>query len=146
GQDDVHIRDGSGDSYAPLPGVNFASIHQGIALEFTLLTSDTYRLVVMDAASANVIAVFDNRLLAGAGPIQSVALYDSQTEMSEGEYDGNQLFNNMEVGPPASPVAPLVTVNPASIVAASGSTAVFTANATGTAPLDYQWQFNGVNQ
>ena len=38
---------------------------------------------------------------------------------------------------------PAVTVSPANQSVAQGSNAVFTANATGTPPLSYQWQFGG---
>ena len=143
GRDDVQIRDGSGEGYAPAPGVTFLNLHQGAAIEFTLLSSNTYRLVVRDAATASVLAAFDDRVLAGAGPIQSVALYDSQTDGGGGEYDGNQLFNNLEIS--SLPAPPAVAVTPASLTAAPGSTVTFKANAAGTLPLGYQWQFNGAN-
>jgi hypothetical protein len=143
-QDDVMIRDGSGERYAPAPGVSFSSIHQGIAIEFTLLSSTTYRLAVMDAATSNLIALFDNRTLEGNGTIDSVVLFDNQTDGGGGEYDGNQLYNNLEISTPSIPVPPLVSVTPGSVAVAPGDTAVFTANATGTPPLVYQWLFNGV--
>ncbi len=43
----------------------------------------------------------------------------------------------------ASP--PAVTVQPVSVTATQGANKVFVAVATGTAPLAYQWQFNGTN-
>jgi hypothetical protein len=142
-QDDVTIRDGSGEAYAPAPGVQFVPVHEGIAIEFTLLTSNTYRLVVMDAVTSNVIAVFDNRTLEGTGAIDSVALFDNQTDGGEGEYDGNQLYNNLEISTPSIPVPPLVSISPGSLAVAPGATASFTANAIGTPPFVYQWLFNG---
>ena len=99
-QDNVFIRDGAGENYAPAPGISFASIHRGIALEFTLVSVNTYRLAVRDAFSNSVIAVFNNRSLAGGNPIQGVSLYDSQTDGSGGEYDGNQMFDNLEIVAP----------------------------------------------
>jgi MBG domain (YGX type)/Immunoglobulin domain len=144
-QDDVTIRDGSGERYAPAPGVSFGSIHQGIAIEFTLLSSSTYRLVVMDAATSNVLALFDNRLLEGAGSIDSVALFDNQTDGGGGEYDGNQLYNDLEIATPSIGVPPTVSLSPGSLAVAPGAAAVFTANATGTTPLVYQWLFNGAD-
>jgi len=77
-------------------------------MELTLLSSNTYRLMIADAATTNVLAVYDNRLLAGSGPIQSVALYDSQTDPGVGAYDGNQLFNNMEISMPSSNLPPVI--------------------------------------
>lgn len=41
--------------------------------------------------------------------------------------------------------APVVTGQPAGLTRSVGQTAVFTASATGTAPLSYQWTRNGVN-
>jgi hypothetical protein len=56
------------------------------------------------------------------------------------------------VGNITSPPATLTILTPASIIApptsrsvVSGSNATFTVSATGTAPLTYQWKFNGTN-
>ncbi|MEQ2009602.1 MAG: immunoglobulin domain-containing protein [Limisphaerales bacterium] len=43
------------------------------------------------------------------------------------------------------PLAPVITQNPTNITVPVGSNATFTVSATGTAPLLYQWSFNGVN-
>ncbi|HET7206523.1 MAG TPA: choice-of-anchor D domain-containing protein [Terriglobales bacterium] len=45
----------------------------------------------------------------------------------------------------ASTVAPTITTQPASQTLTAGQTATFTVVASGTAPLSYQWQKNGVN-
>lgn len=45
---------------------------------------------------------------------------------------------------PASRVAPSITTQPASLTVLAGQTATFGVTATGTAPLSYQWQKNGV--
>ena len=47
--------------------------------------------------------------------------------------------------PAAAAVAPTLTQQPASLAVISGQGAVFTVAATGTAPLAYQWQRNGVD-
>src|SRR5207249_797392 len=44
-----------------------------------------------------------------------------------------------------APVAPTITTQPVNQTVAAGQTASFTVAATGTAPLSYQWQKNGVN-
>src|SRR4029077_9586998 len=44
-----------------------------------------------------------------------------------------------------APVAPTITTQPVSQTVTAGQTATFTVVATGTAPLSYQWQKNGVN-
>ncbi|MGO8675720.1 MAG: choice-of-anchor tandem repeat GloVer-containing protein [Limisphaerales bacterium] len=41
-------------------------------------------------------------------------------------------------------VPPSITAQPASLTNAVGSTAIFSASAAGTAPLGYQWEFNGL--
>jgi len=45
----------------------------------------------------------------------------------------------------AAAVAPTITTQPANQTVTAGQTAAFTVVATGTAPLSYQWQKNGVN-
>src|SRR5882762_8500415 len=45
----------------------------------------------------------------------------------------------------AAAVAPSITTQPANQTVTAGQTAIFTVVATGTAPLAYQWQKNGVN-
>ncbi|MGH9551799.1 MAG: immunoglobulin domain-containing protein, partial [Terriglobales bacterium] len=42
--------------------------------------------------------------------------------------------------PPANHTAPTITAQPANIAVAPGQTATFSATATGTTPLTYQWQ------
>jgi hypothetical protein len=44
-----------------------------------------------------------------------------------------------------APVAPSITTQPANQTVTAGQAATFAAVATGTAPLSYQWQKNGVN-
>lgn len=50
-------------------------------------------------------------------------------------------------GPPATPasVAPTITQHPSNVTLMVGQSATFTVKATGTAPLSYQWQKNGIN-
>jgi hypothetical protein len=45
----------------------------------------------------------------------------------------------------AAAVAPTITAQPANQTVTAGQTASFTAAASGTAPLNYQWQKNSVN-
>jgi hypothetical protein len=44
-----------------------------------------------------------------------------------------------------APVAPTITAQPVNVTVTAGQTATFTVVATGTAPLNYQWQKNGAN-
>ena len=93
----------------------------------------------MDAATTNVFAVFDNGTLAGTGPIQSVAFYVSQGEPTGGEYDGNRLYNNLEISSPSSTLPPAlqsVTRN------GSGVNLAWSAIAGRTYQVQVQDQFN----
>jgi pectate lyase len=45
----------------------------------------------------------------------------------------------------SSPVAPTITTQPASQTVTAGSSVTFGVVASGTAPLSYQWKFNGAN-
>ncbi|MCL5098655.1 MAG: immunoglobulin domain-containing protein, partial [Candidatus Omnitrophica bacterium] len=47
--------------------------------------------------------------------------------------------------PPPPPSAPVITVQPASQTVTAGANVTFSVTATGTAPLAYQWQKDGVN-
>ena len=44
-----------------------------------------------------------------------------------------------------SPEGPIITVQPTSLAVNAGANATFQVTATGTAPLAYQWRFNGTN-
>jgi hypothetical protein len=41
--------------------------------------------------------------------------------------------------------APTIILQPSNVTVSAGSTAIFSVNAGGTAPLRYQWKFNGTN-
>ena len=60
---------------------------------------------------------------------------------------GNQFSGNVEIYPNIIPFAipPAITVQPTNETVNVGATATFTVNATGTAPLIYQWYFNQTN-
>src|SRR5437868_2467909 len=49
------------------------------------------------------------------------------------------------VNGPAAPLAPSITSQPVNQTVISGQTSTFNVVATGTAPLNYQWQKNGTN-
>jgi hypothetical protein len=44
-----------------------------------------------------------------------------------------------------APIAPVITAQPQPVTVSAGQTAQFSVTTTGTAPLSYQWQRNGVN-
>ena len=85
GADSFLIYDGSG---VTATGIGFGS--NPLQIEVTLLTADTYRLVIKDATGGTTLAVFDNMTLAGSGTIDSVSLFDFDT-------GGDQIFNNLSI-------------------------------------------------
>ena len=56
---------------------------------------------------------------------------------------GNVTSNNASLTVNPDPVAPSITVQPASQTITAGQTATFSVSASGTAPLSYQWEKNG---
>ena len=56
---------------------------------------------------------------------------------------GNVISNNVTLTVSPDPVAPTITSQPASQTITAGQTATFSAGASGTAPLSYQWSKNG---
>src|SRR5260221_498732 len=58
---------------------------------------------------------------------------------------GNSTSSGATLTVDAAAVAPTITTQPASQTITAGQTATFTVTASGTAPLSYQWQKNGVN-
>jgi hypothetical protein len=57
---------------------------------------------------------------------------------------GSATSNSAVLTVNAAPVAPSITTQPASQTITAGQTATFSVTASGTAPLSYQWQKNGV--
>src|SRR5207244_698868 len=57
----------------------------------------------------------------------------------------NGALSAAQVAALATVIAPAITSQPQSHVVLAGTNGVFNVTATGTAPLAYQWQFNGSN-
>src|SRR5205814_3357868 len=86
---------GSPDSFLVWDGNGVTSLGIGfgsnpLTIEVTLLTPDTYRLVVKDASGVNTLGVFDNQPLTGSGTIDSLSLFAFDT-------DGNQIWNSLQI-------------------------------------------------
>ncbi len=82
-----------------------------------------------DGSGAQPITSFALRQDTGIG---SIALDDLRVGTS---------FADVYAGP--SIIAPIISLQPSNALAVEGGVATFTAAATGTAPLGYQWKFNG---
>jgi len=65
------------------------------------------------------------------GKLDEVRVYSRELSQSE--------INTLAIEPPQ------VTIQPSSVTTNAGATVVFTANATGAAPISYQWQFQSNN-
>jgi hypothetical protein len=91
-----------------------------------------------EASEGIAVDVFGNTILAGY-------FYDSTT------FDNTHItgagLNDIFVAklPAATPVPPTITSQPTNQTVRTGESANFSVAATGTAPLNYQWQFNGTN-
>ncbi len=64
-------------------------------------------------------------------------------EVHQASATSSDLVFDLELTGLLGPEAPLITTQPASQTVAAGSTALLSVEATGTAPLRYQWLFNG---
>jgi len=111
------VWDGSGVTNLGLPFAAGGGPAAGMNCEFMLEPGDNYRFVVRSATNGAVLASLDRRHLAGAGTIDSAALFDFQTT-------GDNNFNRMQIVP-ASSIAPLIL----NVLPASGS--IFVNPATG---------------
>jgi hypothetical protein len=72
----------------------------------------------------------------------TVTMYGASISGGYGGSTGASVLT-ITVNPPA--VAPSITTQPANQTVTAGQMATFTASATGTAPLSYQWRKNGAN-
>jgi uncharacterized repeat protein (TIGR03806 family) len=59
--------------------------------------------------------------------------------------DTTSIFDNVQVNSAGVPTPPTITAQPQSQTVTAGSNVTFSVTATGTAPLQYQWQFNAAN-
>ncbi|MGE3865085.1 MAG: hypothetical protein AB7F71_25030, partial [Burkholderiaceae bacterium] len=62
-----------------------------------------------------------------------------------GSGGGNDGEVPIDPGQPPAAAAPAIVTQPASLTVAAGQPASFSVTATGEAPLNYQWQRQGVN-
>lgn len=62
-----------------------------------------------------------------------------------GDFSGSLTSAVATLTASGSPSAPMITTQPQSQTVMQNSNATFTVAASGTAPLDYQWRFNGTN-
>ena len=128
--DDLGNSDTSANRNSPhdyvLPSRSFTNLETA-----TLLPTHTY---------SNGL-VFDSRVYASLSDFNPVQSSDS------GQAQHMAVMKDFTIGTDgtSSNTAPSITTPPRSQTIATGSNAVFTVSAGGTAPLGYQWRFNGTN-
>jgi hypothetical protein len=74
-----------------------------------------------------------------------IGYMDLFTSIASPAVDAFILFDNVRVEVPASATAPAITAQPQSVSLYPGNDATFSVAATGSAPLSFQWQFNGAS-
>jgi len=72
-------------------------------------------------------------------------LYQASQAASSFNAASSQLAQNFHDAALYPPVAPTITIPPSGVTVSVGDTATFTVTASGTGPLYYQWQKNGVD-
>jgi hypothetical protein len=75
------------------------------------------------------------------GLIDEAAIYNRALSSNEIA----AIYNAGSAGKRFTPVAPVVTTQPANQTVLAGGTAAFSVTTTGTGPLSYQWSVNGTN-
>jgi len=82
----------------------------------------------------------------GNGAANGVYVYGNGTVFpTDSTQSANYWVDVVFISPSSGQVAPTVTTQPVSQTVTAGQAAMFTVAASGTAPLSYQWQRNGVN-
>jgi hypothetical protein len=92
------------------------------------------------AVGSTISYTIPNTTLAMNGWTVAVNLYDCG---SSAAHLGNSQTAILTVN--SATLAPIITVQPTNQIVTAGQTATFSVTATGTAPLNYQWQKNGAN-
>src|SRR6185436_1802208 len=109
-----------------------------------LLRARTYQGVMARTVNNAPLSIGAEGAGAGAffkGLIDEVSLYNRALTLVEIQ----SIFNAGSAGKCTTPVAPAIVGQPESISVVEGGAATFTVTATGSAPLQYQWRFQGVD-
>ena len=117
------------------------SVIAGYAATFTVTASGTAPLGYQWKKNGSDIsgATSSSYRTPATSSADNGAVYSVTVSNSAGTVTSNSA--TLTVNP--APVAPSFTVQPASQSVSAGQSATFTATATGTAPLSYQWKKNG---
>ena len=97
--------------------------------------------VVFASHSFSKGLVFDSRVYTPLSDVSPIVLGDS----GQGQHMAILKDFSIPAGGSNAPVAPVINTQPQNQTVAVGATANFNVAASGTAPLAYQWRFNGTN-
>jgi endonuclease/exonuclease/phosphatase family metal-dependent hydrolase len=128
---------------AEVGGNSFTSINRNHPHDYVLPSfSMTNRMTasVFNSHSFSNGLVFDSRVYTPLTDVAPVLVNDSSNAQHMAVLKDFIIPNSG-----TNPVAPVVTAQPQSQTVAQGDTVTFTLAANGTAPLSYQWRFNGAN-
>ena len=120
------------------------TVAAGQAASFSVTVTGSAPLTYQWARDGVAIsgATAANYSLATTASTDSGASFDVVITNSAGSITSAQAVLTVTAAPPTA-TAPSVTLQPANASVTVGQTATFSVNATGTAPLSYQWQKNG---
>ena len=145
---------GNGNAYyaAAFPGGQSAPATQGQSGGLAVGTMGfAWREVIVTRTGSTVEWIIDDLKIAtinGASFAASnifVGLWDSFNSLSDNTNLSFALFDNVRVEQFVTNVPPYLTSQPAGLNLKTGSNATFTVAAGGTAPLRYQWRFQGAD-
>ncbi len=112
---------------------NGAIVAQQYLGSFTPLTSSDFYIGRRPAGVGSVGSF--------SGSIDEFSVYNRALSSAEIQ----SIYNSGNAGKCYTPVAPVITTQPQDQTNLVGGSASFTVMASGTAPLSYQWNFNGTN-
>ena len=117
--------------------LNGSIVQQASLGTFAPQTSFTNLLIGAETTFGSVSAPVD----VFSGALDEISLYSRALSGNEIQ----AIYQAGSAGKSLAPMPPLITSQPASQTNLAGSTAAFTVTAIGTAPLAYQWSFDGTN-
>ncbi|HEV2455026.1 MAG TPA: immunoglobulin domain-containing protein, partial [Verrucomicrobiae bacterium] len=131
--------------YQTLPGIGFPSSGSYVSSGSALLYAITNTAASWNGASPMFIPVQGDAWDVTPANCQAVANSLPSSKYVVVRPDQLFLLYQESIGAGKGGAPPFVAAAPASQMANVGASVTFTVTASGTAPLNYQWQFNGTN-
>ncbi|HEY5914707.1 MAG TPA: immunoglobulin domain-containing protein [Verrucomicrobiae bacterium] len=120
---------------------------QPVAITLPISGTGAYPRIISQPANGTVgLSTNGSRFIATYYPAAGFTGVDTFTFAAYNGYNNSTLATaTATVGSGSTAVPPSITTQPISQTVNAGANVTFTVGATGTAPLSYQWQKNGVN-